>query len=249
MTPRRKSPPRKPRKVLCFDVETESFTESFRNAYTSGARTLLAPKMRIACAFDGRTWYYFLPSEAAGLIALASNADELITFNGLAFDELVLRRHHGLLGRFPIKGKHADLCEEIRVRHGLAVSLDRLARLNLGEKKHTAGRSMSDLDIDALKLACRSDVWQTYRLWELWRSDKLQIPPPATPRERGADIDISGPGHHMPTLCPHCHSANSLEFIDDDPDEMSEGQLADYMAGTFGAAGCHACGHQFDWEL
>ncbi len=234
---------------MCFDVETESFTENFRNARTPEARMSLAPKMRVACAFDGRRWYYFLPSEAAGLIALASAADELITFNGLAFDELILRKHHKLAGRFPTKGRHADLCEEIRVKHGIAISLDQLARANLGEKKHTAGRSMADLDVDALKLACRSDVWQTYRLWKLWRSNKLEIPPPGVPREYASDIDLSGPGHHMPILCPHCHSANTLEFIDDDPDEMSEGQLAEYMAGTFGAAGCHACGHQFDWEL
>ena len=42
---------------------------------------------------------------------------------------------------------------------------------------------------------------------------------------------------------------NSSEFIDDDPDEMSEGQLAEYMAGTFWYRRRSCVGHQFDWEI
>lgn len=84
-----------PKRVF-FDIETEPFTDQFRYAGTAAIRLKHAPEMRLACAFDGVRWVYFPPSEVAALITLLVRADEIITFNGLAFDELVLRRHHGL---------------------------------------------------------------------------------------------------------------------------------------------------------
>jgi hypothetical protein len=95
---------------IFFDVETELFTDDFRRARDSSTRMTYAPKMRLACAFDGATWMYFLPSEAKQLVALLQGADEIITFNGKEFDELVLRKHHGLIGNCPTKGEHVDLC-------------------------------------------------------------------------------------------------------------------------------------------
>jgi hypothetical protein len=70
-------------------------------------------------------------------------------------------------------------------------------------------------------------------------------------KNRGRDVpddpDLSGPGHHMPSHCPTCHAENTLELIDEDMDEMSDGQSADYMAGTWGTAFCSACGSVVDW--
>src|SRR5882672_9615010 len=97
-----KAGPRRKRRVaggmkrICFDIETELFSEHFRAARDTKSRLMHAPKMRVACAFDGVRWMYFLPSETAELIALLLEADEVINFNGKAFDELVLRKHHGL---------------------------------------------------------------------------------------------------------------------------------------------------------
>jgi hypothetical protein len=231
-----------------FDVETEVFTDDFGHARNSSTRIIHAPKMRVACAFDGIEWRYFLPSEAVQLIALLRSADEIVTLNGKAFDELILRKHHGLTGGFPAKGKHVDLCAIIFEKEGHGVSLHRLAQLNLGERKHTKGRSVANLNIDELKEACRSDVWQTYRLWELWRKGRLRIPEarPSVRRDRDDMFDV-GLGHHMPELCPRCHSINTLIFIEYDTTEMSEGQLADYLAGVSGTALCDACEFEFDF--
>src|ERR1700732_4207054 len=124
-------------KRIFFDVETEVFTDHFRYARDVSSRLIHAPKMRVACAFDGAEWMYFLPSEAMQLIAMLRRADEIVTFNGKAFDELVLRKHHGLAGNCPVKGKHVDLCAIIFEKEGRGVSLHRLAQLNLGEGKHT----------------------------------------------------------------------------------------------------------------
>ena len=130
------------------------------------------------------------------------------------------------------------------------MSLHQLAELNLGEPKHTQGRSMANLDIEALKIACRSDVWQTYRLWQMWRKGDLKIPEPRNDlRREREDRIIVGPGHHMPDLCPPCHAANTLILIEYDMDEMSEGQQADYLAGVSGTAFCDACEQELDWGM
>ncbi|MGA2056011.1 MAG: hypothetical protein ABSG88_11925 [Bradyrhizobium sp.] len=239
--------PVRPKKTLrvCFDIETELFSEQFRNARDVETRLRHAPRMRVACAFDEMTWHFFLPSEFDKLVKLLLAADEVISFNGLQFDELILRKHCKLEGKLPSKGLHVDLCHEISLTHH-SVSLHRLSLLNLNEGKHTAGRSIAALDIEALKVACKSDVWQTYRLWDLWRKGMIKVPAPRAIKD---GEDFVGPGHHMPALCPSCHSANSLELIDEDPEEMSEGQASDYLAGMFGCAVCCACGAEIDWEV
>jgi hypothetical protein len=108
--------------------------------------------MRLACAFDGRDYRYFLPAQTEAPLAMLHEADEVITFNGKSFDELVLRKHHGLKGKFPVRGTHTDLCEIIYRREGRGVSLNALAELNLGEPKHTKGRRIASLDLKGLKL-------------------------------------------------------------------------------------------------
>jgi hypothetical protein len=54
----------------------------------------------------------------------------------------------------------------------------------------------------------------------------------------------------MPELCPRCHAVGTLILIEDDIDEMSEGEAAeaaDYLAGIWGTAYCDACKFEFDW--
>jgi hypothetical protein len=237
-------------KRIFFDIETEVFTDEFERARNSATRVIHAPKMRVACTFDGAEWRYFLPSGAGQLIALIQGADEIVTFNGKEFDELILRKHHGLTGSCPARGNHVDLCAIIFEKEGHGVSLHRLAQLNLGERKHTKGRSVENLNIDELKEACRSDVWQTYRLWELWCKGRLRIPEPrpSVGRDRDDMFDV-GPGHHMPQLCPRCHTMNTLILIEYDTEQMSEGQLADYLAGVSGTALCDACEFEFDFGM
>lgn len=236
-------------RTVCFDLETELFGDAFRKAPDAATRLKHAPRMRLGCAFDGEAWHDFLPHGAATLIALLQGANTLISFNGLAFDELVLRRYHGLKGRFPRKGKHLDLYAEL-VREGRGASLDRLAKANLGEGKLVQGRSMADLDIEALKTACRSDVSQTWRLWEMWTAGTLKAAA-GGPRQRpeAPDPYDVGPGHHAPETCPHCGDVGSLELIDMDvsDEEMTEGQATDYEAGLWGVSVCATCRRELDW--
>ena len=191
-----------------------------------------------------------LPSQASELIALVLAADEVISFNGKKFDMLVLRRHYGMKSKDLSDGNHFDLLDEITKSGHNRVSLHRLALKNLGEKKHTDGRRMDEIEVEGLKIACRSDVWQTYRLWQMWKSGHLQLPEQGEYKTRlqldNDNFDV-GPGHHMPELCPHCHSANTLILCDQDEDDMTEGQASDYEAGMWGTFYCEACMNSFDY--
>ena len=153
---------------IVFDIETEPFSKAFAEAPDRNERLAFAPRMKVACTFDGTDWRFYTPAQAKELIAALQAADEVVSYNGLAFDELVLRRHHGLSGPLPLTGTHVDLCHALAAK-GTRTSLDALALTNFGERKHTHGRAIAGLDYEGMKEACRSDVWQTYRLWELWR--------------------------------------------------------------------------------
>src|SRR6266542_980827 len=99
-----------------FDLETEAFSNEFRSARDDEQRFKHAPKMRLGCVYDGVGWHFFLPAQADQLLRLLLGAAEAISFNGKRFDELVLRRHHGLTGPFPSNGEHLDLCDQVFAR-------------------------------------------------------------------------------------------------------------------------------------
>lgn len=233
-------------KRIVFDIETEPFTEAFKKAESVRLRIKHAPRMRVACVFDesSSAYLYFGPQEAPALIRLLQSADEIVSFNGKHFDVLVLRRHFGLKGRVPRKGMHIDLCEEMSARAAFRVSLDAAVRLNLSERKHTDGRKMDALTIDELKVACRSDVCHTYRLFQRQVDGKLRVPE-RTWGKRSADSEKSY--SDAPRECPSCHALNCLEEMEWDTDEMSDGQHSDYLAGMYGSAECRRCHDVIDW--
>jgi len=163
---------------IVFDIETEPFTKAFRKAKSVATKIKHAPKLRLACAYieDTGEYRYFVPETAAKLVALLQRAKEIVSFNGQGFDIPVLQRHYKLKGPVPKKRIHTDLHLIMSDVAQHRISLDRAALLNLNEKKHTDGREMGELNLEELKVACRSDVWQTYRLFKLFETGKLKIP-------------------------------------------------------------------------
>jgi ribosomal protein S27AE len=57
------------------------------------------------------------------------------------------------------------------------------------------------------------------------------------------------PGHHMQNQCPDCGAIGTLTRIEADRSAMSEGQEADYDAGTWGFAFCRACRSTVFWQV
>jgi len=214
---------------LIFDFETEQFTDSFRYAIGIDQKIKFAPKLRVACVYNLNTgkYTYYRPGTTDKLIARLLNADFIVSFNGKCFDLLVLQRHHRLGKRKAdqLNRKHIDLCEEVKTMSSRRWSLNKLARLNLGEAKHTNGREMTSLNLAALKIACRSDVSQTYRIFLKWMDGSLMIPKETS--RRAATVDIPLIHHHLPNPFPY-------NYIDLDLDDMTEGQMAEYLAGTWG---------------
>ena len=63
---------------VCFDIETEPFSEAFWKATTSAARQPYAPKLRVACVYSERddTYRFYGPGQANDLVAALIAADE-----------------------------------------------------------------------------------------------------------------------------------------------------------------------------
>lgn len=245
----------KSKKRLVFDIETDQFSEHFRTAKTPEARRKHAPKLRIACVFDeaDNAYRFYTSDDGDGLVEDLLAADELISFNGKGFDLFVLQRHCGLNAKqsVPKKGMHVDMHEIITKEAGFRVSLHKAVQVNFGERKHTDGRAMDALSLEQLKEACHSDVLQTYRLYKAHIAGKLLIHP-KEPRRwyvGPSGDDYGGPGMHIPETCPICHDVGSVEFVPADTEDMTEGQLAEYLAGTWGYLFCSTCQHQEVWAM
>jgi hypothetical protein len=117
---------------------------------------------------------------------------------------------------------------------------------------------------------CRQEVFddhflQSTRVWEersqkRWKIDWGEFVPLVAQAkaartawaERNPDhndyLNV-GPGHHMPSRCPQCGAAGKLTPIEPDQDQMSEGEEAEYEAGTWGFAFCLACQSNVFWQV
>lgn len=230
---------------ICFDLETELFSEQFKNAKSERERIKHAPKMRLGCAYlqTARRYQFFTPGQVNDLIKLLSAADEIVSFNGDNFDFFVLRRHYGLDPRVFRKAKHIDMHKVLSTRAGFRVSLNRAAQLNFNESKIVKGRDMAILQGNALKSACKQDVRLTFKLWRSYSNGELEIP--KLRRQRGGFDEGPMPGEQMPEQCPEC--GFPLVLVEEDESEMTEGQQAVYEAGISGVAYCDNCGELVDW--
>ena len=76
---------------VCFDLETQPFSEAFATAKARAGRIKHAPEMLLGCVYFQRRGEYrfFYPKQVASLVAVLQNADEVISYNGNGFDDLV----------------------------------------------------------------------------------------------------------------------------------------------------------------
>lgn len=123
---------RKRIKRVAFDIETIQFVEAFRNPKNERDKEKHLPKMRVACLYDEQTdsYKYFTVKEVKSFINHIKKADEVISYNGNNFDIPLLRKHYGLRGNVPIKGKHIDMWEIFRRRAGYMVNLNEAVKVN-----------------------------------------------------------------------------------------------------------------------
>jgi len=164
---------------IVLDVSTMPYGIDFAVARTNEDRLQHAPPLLTSCVYfvKSRSYRYFGPSEVNLLVNYLKHTEELVTFNGLKFDLLVLRRHYGLKGRVPLKGKHTDLGMIAERRTGRWVKFKEMIALNLGEEKLDIDRLAHDpVNRSDTNAGCRSDVRQTYKLWRLLNERALRFP-------------------------------------------------------------------------
>ena len=139
------------------------------------------PSMYYGCCYlvEWRRYEHFdprLPRDIARLFARLTNAVEIVSFNGEAFDLEVLRLHHGLVTPVPKDGTHTDLAVVLS-DEGRGGSLDETAWLNLGVHKTDINTLQHDPEHRShARQACQSDVRLTYRLWKLYKAGALKFP-------------------------------------------------------------------------
>jgi hypothetical protein len=71
---------------------------------------------------------------------------------------------------------------------------------------------------------------------------------PGTNPDHDDYFDV-GPAHHMSAQCPECGAVGKLTKIEADQNQMSEGEEAEYGAGMWGFAFCHACQSTIFWQV
>lgn len=180
--------------LVCFDLETELFSEQFRRAWFSAGKVQYAPRMRLACVYRQQTgrYEYFEPNGAQRLVKLLLAASRIVSFNGEHFDFPVLQRWYGFPDRSIWGKKSVDVQQMLNPGWEDLIfqddclwrtSLDYAAWFHLGERKHTAGRDMINMSMPHLKRACRSDVRQTYQLYRLCKNMKREQRIPVLHRE------------------------------------------------------------------
>lgn len=243
--------------VVVFDIETLPFSDEFRKSKTIEERIEKSPKMRVCCLYDvySRKYKYYTEENVHLLLKALNSADKIVTYNGKVFDLLVLAKHYGLEKIDKLNKKHVDMLEIMSNNVGYYVSLDKAAKLNLNEKKHTKGREMNEHDLTFIMEACKSDVSQTYRLWKMHENKTLKYPKKTKQKYQNIydvdDIGNYGIGSQiaLPPICPYCGDVGSLaieEYDAEEIDDMTEGQFADYMAGFDAVVYCETCNTVID---
>ena len=122
----------------------------------------------------------FLPSEAANLVCVLLESTELISYNGNAYDLLVLEQHHGLTRPCPMRGVHTDIADILAQRNGQAMTFHAATMKYLGEAslnliEFRKERMLEHDPVHRTDFIAKSheDIRQTVALWKGWKEGHL----------------------------------------------------------------------------
>lgn len=149
---------------LVFDIETK---KSFQEVGGKYNMPLLGVSVVGAYSYADDSFRCYEEKDFPELEELLRTSPRLIGFNSKHFDVPVLQPHI----RVPLVSlSHLDLMEDIETYLGFRVSLDNLAKSNLGVQKSAHGLQAiqwwQEGNMDAIKKYCLDDVRITRDLYE-----------------------------------------------------------------------------------
>ena len=167
--------------TLVFDIETQNFFTDPDVGWDNYA----ALKISVVAVYSYLQGRYFCyeENEMDKLVELFEDARRIVGFSMNRYDIPVLNQYFQKIKGAPKlwEMERVDLLEEIEMSAGQRVSLDRLAELNLGEKKtHHSSEAITlyrDGKMDELKDYCINDVKLTKGLYDLYRKQNYLMMP------------------------------------------------------------------------
>ena len=160
---------------IVFDIETKN---SFADVGGQGNLKKLDASFVGVYSYNQNKYLSFFENQFAELGELLKKTGLLIGFSSKRFDIPVLEKYF----KFDInKIHHVDLLEEVELNFGRRISLDILAKTNLGIGKTNHGleaiKFYKEGDLASLEKYCINDVKITKELYELAKKQgHLMIP-------------------------------------------------------------------------
>jgi len=190
---------------------------------------------------DTGKYTYYRADQFGELLRLLRGAHQVVSYNGERFDFFVIAKALKI-GITRLRIKSTDLYRIVAEQTGKKVGQNNLSVVNLGETKHTAGNLIPNLEISAIKKACKSDVNQLYRLYKLYSRGRLRVPLISLTKKHYGQMPFRG-------ICPICKDAASIVEMPHDVSQMTEGQLAEYLAWNFRTIRCTTCNSWFEQRM
>jgi predicted nucleic-acid-binding Zn-ribbon protein len=257
---KRKTEP-KIKNTIVFDLETKTLIPKGVSDEEEKKEEIRKLRISVLCSFDYKTneYSFYTEKNIKDFLDRLKEAEKIVGYNIIAFDYLVLEKY-GLAKSSIPADKTIDIFDIIRRDTGEWLRLDTLSKVNLGRGKLVKGKDMVNADPVTLYEGCKEDVSITKELFELFLKGKLKYKhlKGRRPQINFVDDDYieigDGAGYVPPEIkCPKCGSRNFEKFdeLSDGQgiDEMTEGQFAEYIAGTWGTLECLDCGESFDYEI
>lgn len=178
---------------IVFDIETKN---TFQDVGGRDNMEALEVSLVGAYSYDRDEYLTFEESELDAFGKMAQHA-LIVGFNSKGFDVPVLEKHY----HYNLSSvAHYDILEEINMRLGKRISLDLLAKANLGQE---AGKTGDGLDairyyregkMDELKEYCIQDVKITKEIFDLiMNQGYLWVPQRNTPEMARVELPFEEP--------------------------------------------------------
>lgn len=169
--------------IIVFDIETQNF---FTDPDV-GWNNFEALKISVICAYSYAQGKYlhFEEQELPQAVELFRNAKKIVGFSMNRYDVPVLNAYFARMHLDPpfnlFDKDRLDLLDEIEIKTGKRISLEKLAQANLNTGKTGHGAHAIELykegKLEELKAYCQVDVELTKRLYEQYRDEHYFMMP------------------------------------------------------------------------